>query len=581
MRADAIILAGGKASRMGGIDKPAIQIGGRTMLDAALSAVVGCQRTVVVGPHRADLGPEIAQTQEDPGGSGPVAAIGAGLRTLDVTAPFVVVLAADMPFLTATAVTELITRITASEADAAFAVDEAGRAQYLVGVWRTHFLVERLGSLGWLANLPMKALIPPNIETARIDGVSDCDTDEDVRRAVASLAPSRAVSLDEARNTLRTSLSPLPVRRATLFDSIGGTLATPLLAAAALPRFDISAMDGYAVAGAGPWRTRSEIGYAGGVRPALLRDGEAVRIATGAHLPDGATAVLRDEFADISTIDGGGQQLLRRDGTPVRDDVRRLGEDWQSGHTLAQPGSTITPALVSTAASAEVTEADVRGPVRAHVVVTGDEIRRDGPLREGQTRDSLGPVLPHFLSWCGIQVVSDAHLRDTPNGFDDLFAAAIDTDLILIVGATGGGAADQLRAALRRAGARLLVERVRCRPGGSQVTAELSDGRVVLGLPGNPYAALVTLLTMAPAVVDGLTTRVPRPPIRVPLANVDKISGDVTRIVPAYRLTDGQWIGVSEFRTAHLAGLIDHDGLAIVEPHSTTADSVELIAFPG
>lgn len=581
MRADAIILAGGKASRMGGIDKPAIQIGGRTMLDAALSAVVGCDRTVVVGPHRTDLDTEIVQTQENPGGSGPVAAIGAGLQALIDAAPLIVILAADMPFLTANAVSELISRITTSESDAAFAVDEAGRAQYLVGVWRTQFLVERLGSLGLLDNLSMKALIPPNIETARIDGVSDCDTNEDVRRAVASLAPSRAVSLDEARNTLRTSLSRLPARRAALFDSIGGTLAAPLLAAAALPRFDISAMDGYAVAGPGPWQMRREIGYAGGVRPAQLRDGEAVRIATGAHLPDGATAVLRDEFADIATTAEGGQQLLRREDTPVRDDVRRRGEDWDPGYALAQPGSTITPALVSAAASAEVTEADLRGPVRAHVVVTGDEIRRDGPLREGQTRDSLGPVLPHFLSWCGIQVVSAAHLRDTPNGFDDLFAAAIDTDLIVIVGATGGGAADQLRAALRRANAHVLVERVRCRPGGSQVTAELGDGRVVLGLPGNPYAALATLLTMAPAVVDGLTARVPRPPTRVRLANIDKISGDVTRIVPAIRLPDGQWIGDSEFRTAHLAGLIEHDGLAIVEPRTPTTKDVELIVFPG
>ncbi len=581
MRADAIILAGGKASRMGGIDKPAIQIGGRTMLDAALSAVVGCDRTVVVGPHRTDLDTEIVQTQENPGGSGPVAAIGAGLQALIDAAPLIVILAADMPFLTANAVSELITRITTSESDAAFAVDEGGRAQYLVGVWRTQFLVERLGSLGLLDNLSMKALIPPNIETARIDGVSDCDTDDDVRRAVASLAPSRAVSLDEARNTLRTSLSRLPARRAALFDSIGGTLAAPLLAAAALPRFDISAMDGYAVAGTGPWQMRREIGYAGGVRPAQLRDGEAVRIATGAHLPDGATAVLRDEFADTTTTAEGGQQLLRREDTPVRDDVRRRGEDWDPGYALAQPGSTITPALVSAAASAEVTEADVRGPVRAHVVVTGDEIRRDGPLREGQTRDSLGPVLPHFLSWCGIQVVSDAHLRDTPNGFDDLFAAAIDTDLIVIVGATGGGAADQLRAALRRANAHVLVERVRCRPGGSQVTAELGDGRVVLGLPGNPYAALATLLTMAPAIVDGLTARVPRPPTRVRLANINKISGDATRIVPAYRLPDGQWIGDSEFRTAHLAGLIEHDGLAIVEPRTPTTKDVELIVFPG
>src|SRR4051812_16166828 len=95
---------------MGGVDKPAIVVGGRSMLDAALGAVVGCARTVVVGPHRPELGPEVRQAQEVPAGSGPVAAIAAGLRSLDecdFPAELVVVLAADMPFLTAAAVDDL------------------------------------------------------------------------------------------------------------------------------------------------------------------------------------------------------------------------------------------------------------------------------------------------------------------------------------------------------------------------------------------------------------------------------------------------------------------------------------------
>ncbi|WP_338079848.1 NTP transferase domain-containing protein [Antrihabitans stalactiti] len=574
-RADSIVLAGGRGSRMGGVDKPAIEIGGVSMLATALAAVAGCERRVVVGPHRPDLPAEVVQTQEDPRGSGPVSAIAAGLRELRTDAPLVVILAADMPFLRRDAIEALVTRSAESGADAVHAIDDEGRPQYLVGVWRKKFLLDRLAAIGSPVNLPMKSLVPDHSETVRLEGISDCDTDEDVARAVASLGPPPALDLDGTRSTIRNGLSRLPVRRLPLHDALGAVLAAPVHATQPLPRFDVSAMDGYAVAGDGPWVLRAAVGYAGGTRPARLEIGEAVRIATGAHLPEGSSSVLRDEFA---TVDG--DRLSRLPDTPVRADVRRVGEEWQPGHVLAQAGSTVTPMTVSAAASGEVTEADVRGPVRAHVVVTGDEIRRDGPLREGQTRDSVGPVLPLFLAWCGIRVASDAHLRDTANAFDDLLAAAPDAELIVIVGATGRGAADQLRTALARANARLLVERARCRPGGSQITAELPDGRVVLGLPGNPFAAISTLLISAPAILDGLTDRAPREPFVGPVINADELSGPVTRIVPVRRIEGGKWEGDSSTRTAHLAGLVGRDALALVPPNARALDLVELILLP-
>lgn len=572
MRIGAIVLAGGRASRMGGVDKPGIVVGGRSMLDAALAAVSGCVPTVVVGPHREGL--EVAQTQEQPRGGGPVAAIGAGLAVAgDV--PLVAVLAADMPFIGAEVVESLAQRCVDSGADAAFAIDEGGRPQYLVGVWRTAFLRERLGTFDSLVNLPMKSLVPDNAETVPMQGISDCDTPEDVRRAAAALEPPPVADIDRARAVVRNSVPRLPVRRAPLRDSLSAVLAEPLLTAAPLPRFDVSAMDGYAVAGDGPWLLRAEVGYAGGTRPQTLQPGEAVRIATGAHVPDGSSAVLRDEFAILT-----GDTLSRAPGEPVRDDIRRVGEDWQPGFELAPAGTVVTPMVVSAGASGEVTDADVRGPVRARVVVTGDEIRRDGPLRPGQTRDSLGPVLKEFLRWCGVREEGQAHLRDTAAGFDQVLAESTDVDLVVIVGATGRGAADQLRTALDRAGARTLVERVRCRPGGSQVTAVLPDDRVVLGLPGNPFAAVSTLLTTTPAIVDGATGRSLRPPAVGALVNADEVAGDTTRIVPARRTEDGRWIGSASTRTSHLGGMTGQDALAIVPPGAAAGSVVELVVLP-
>jgi len=572
---DAIVLAGGRATRMGGVDKPGIVVGGRSMLEAAIEAVAGCVRTVVVGPHRADLGPGIRQVQEVPAGSGPVAAIATGLRALgecDFPADLVVVLAADMPFLTAAAVEQLISHATATGSEAVFATDESGRPQYLVGVWRRTALLAGLDRLEALVNQPMKALIPARTATMPLEGAGDCDTPEDIARAQA--AP---LSLDNARSILRHKLSRLPDRQATLRRAPGATLAEPLAAAEALPRFDVSAMDGYAVSGTGPWQVRHDIGFAGGERPTGLRTGEAVRIATGAHVPEGTGTVVRDEFVTIAP-DG---LLQRLPDAPIRDDVRRRGEDWSPGDLVAVAGTPLSPALISVAAAAEVTEALVRGPVRARIVMTGDEIRSDGPLHTGQTRDSIGPVLPELLSWCGIAPLDRVHLRDTPNGFDDVLAHADDCELLVIVGATGGGAADQLRAALDRIGAHLLVHRLRLRPGGSTVVAEIGGGTAVLGLPGNPFAAVATLLSVAPAIVEGLTGRAPRRAITGPLRNAGEISGSAPRIVPARAVAEGGWTGDAQIRTAHLAGLLDRDGLVIVPAHATDDALVEFLPLPG
>ncbi|MEV0297897.1 NTP transferase domain-containing protein [Nocardia sp. NPDC050710] len=588
---DAIVLAGGRASRMGGIDKPAIVIGGRSMLDSALAAVAACARTVVVGPHRPELNPRVLQVREVPPGAGPVAAIEAGLRALSAdAAPLVVVLAADMPFLTEAAIAKLLRHEAETGADAVFAADESGRPQYLIGVWRRTALVAALDSLDTLINQPMKALIPADTVMVGVSGVADVDTHDEVRRArteaeaatretqvgTAESAPLPPLELDEARRILRTTLTRLTAYRTELRSVRGATLAAPVAAHGPLPRFDVSAMDGYAVAGDGPWQLRQDIGFAGGKRPVGLLPGEAVRIATGAHVPDGTSAVLRDEFARVSPE----QILYRLPDTPAREDIRRRGEDCGPGDLVAAVATPVTPALISAAASVEVTEALVRGPVRARIVMTGDEIRSEGPLQIGQTRDSIGPILPDILSHYGIRTVDRVHLRDTPTGFDEVLTATTDIDLLVIVGATGGGAADQLRAAVARAAATLPVHRLRLRPGGSTLVAELRTGTTVLGLPGNPFAAVATLMALAAAIVEGRTGAQPARALTGPLHNAADITAAVPRIVPARIAPDGGWLGDPQIRTAHLGGLIDRDGLVIVPAEAVDGAIVEFLPLP-
>ncbi|MFQ6225865.1 NTP transferase domain-containing protein [Nocardia sp. NPDC002869] len=585
---DVIVLAGGRASRMGGVDKPGLVVGGRSMLQTALTAVASLGRTVVVGPPRPELAAHIVQTREPEPGSGPVAAVAAGLAVLGAEpAPRIVVLAADLPFLTEAAIGELVRQ--SADFDAVFAADPSGRPQYLIGVWRTEPLAARLAELDSVLNQPMKALVPRRTNIVELPGVDDCDTPGEIAAARSALgdrdtgdsapaaprAATAAVSLDRARELLRTGLSRLPEREADLPAVRGAALAAPITAAEALPRFDVSAMDGYAVAGDGPWELRADIGFAGGQRPDGLRPGEAVRIATGAQVPEGTTRVLRDEFARIS----GDRALHRLPETPLRSDTRRRGEDRTPGDEIAPAGTAVTPALVAAAAAVEVTTATVRGPVRARIVMTGDEIRSSGPLQAGQTRDSIGPILPDLLAAHGVPVLDRVHLRDTAHGFDQVLTTAADCDLLVVVGATGGGAADQLRGALDRCGARFLVSRLALRPGGSTVVAELTSTTTVLGLPGNPYAAIATLLALVSAIVGGRTGAPAPRRARGPLRNAGEISGPVARIVPARYATrpGGGWVGDPAIRTAHLGGLIDRDGLVIVPAGARDDDHVEFI----
>lgn len=593
---DVIVLAGGRASRMGGVDKPGLVVGGRSMLETALAAVAPLGRTVVVGPPRPALGAHILQTREPEPGSGPVAAVAAGIAALGAgPASHIVILAADLPFLTDSAISRLLRH--RGDFDAVFAADPSGRPQYLIGVWRTEPLVARLRELDTVINQPMKALVPRRTNIVALPGIDDCDTPGEIdaaralfdtpahgdRAGTGAAAPRRGapadgepLPLDRARAILRDRLTRLPERPAELHRARGAALAAPLIAAEALPRFDVAAMDGYAVAGAGPWDLRADIGFAGGQRPDGLHPGEAVRIATGAQVPEGTTRVLRDEFARADTAG----RLYRLPDTPLRSDIRRRGEDRDRGDEIATAGTVVTTALVSAAAAVEITTATVRGPVHARVVMTGDEIRSTGPLQTGQTRDSIGPILPDLLAAHGVPVLDRVHLRDTAHGFDQVLATATDCDLLVVVGATGGGAADQLRGALDRCGGRLLVPRLALRPGGSTVVAELPSATTVLGLPGNPYAAIATLLALVPAIVGGRTGAPARRRATGPLRNAAEISGPVARIVPARYSDGGGWIGDPAIRTAHLGGLVDRDGLVVVAPQARDDDSVEFIPLP-
>lgn len=180
---DAVLLAGGSGRRLGGVDKPGLDVGGSTLLDRARRAVEGAGTVVVVGPPR-DLPADVVQLREDPPGGGPAAALAAGLAA--VTAPVVAVLAADLPQVSGGLVRSL--REAAAGHDGAILVDDDGRDQVLTGVWSSAAL--RGAAAGQdLHGRPLRALLD-GLDVVRVpaadvglDGWADCDTAEDLQRA--------------------------------------------------------------------------------------------------------------------------------------------------------------------------------------------------------------------------------------------------------------------------------------------------------------------------------------------------------------------------------------------------------------
>lgn len=179
---DAIVLAGGRGSRQGGVDKPGLPLAGWPLVDHVLLAASGASNRIVVGPHRRALaGPSFCR--EQPAGSGPVAAIAAGADR--VRQPTVAVLAADLPFI-GPALDELRRAVTDRGRQVGLLVDTTGRSNYLAAVWRTSALLQALDALGDPAGQPVRALYAGrDVEhVPDFDALgADCDTPDDLAEA--------------------------------------------------------------------------------------------------------------------------------------------------------------------------------------------------------------------------------------------------------------------------------------------------------------------------------------------------------------------------------------------------------------
>jgi molybdopterin-guanine dinucleotide biosynthesis protein A len=221
---DAVVLAGGAGRRLGGVDKPALRVGGATLLDRVLDACAGARTTVVVGPRRPTARP-VVWAREDPPGGGPLPALAAGLR--HTTAPTVLLLAADLPFLTRTTVAALLAAVRDADAlDGVLLTDPDGRDQPLAAAYQGAPLRHGIDLLtaehGELAGLPLRRLTA-RLALGRLPDPGgrasfDCDTWEALSTARRQIREHGRV-LDEWIAAAKADLGiDLDVDTATLLD---------------------------------------------------------------------------------------------------------------------------------------------------------------------------------------------------------------------------------------------------------------------------------------------------------------------------------------------------------------------------
>jgi molybdopterin molybdotransferase len=366
--------------------------------------------------------------------------------------------------------------------------------------------------------------------------------------------------LAEAQERLLAQVEPLGVESVRTERAVGRYLARPLLAARTQPAADLSAMDGYAVRAddvSGPWRVVGE-SAAGHPFDGKLVRGEAIRISTGAIMPDGNGVVLLQENA---TRDSDALRL-NGEGEPSARHIRRAGFDFRAGDPVLQPGTRIGPGQLALALAAGHGELPVGRLPSLAILDSGDELAADPAACElHQIPASNGAML---LAMAAPHTSSLLPLGPVPDRLSTMLAAldnAADTDVIVTSGGASVGDHDLVRPALERWGATIGFWRVAMRPGKPLLVAR--KGRQwVLGLPGNPVSSYVTaFLFLLPLLraLGGATDPLPRS-LAMPLGEPLAATGERTEFVRA-RLGPSGLLPIAERDSSALRALAAADAL--------------------
>ncbi|HIW90792.1 MAG TPA: molybdopterin molybdotransferase MoeA [Candidatus Corynebacterium avicola] len=526
MTIHAIILAGGAGSRLAEsapADTPAKPLlagrDGVRLIDRVLDAAAASAaqdaastgvRVVVAGEM--DLPEDVVRLREDPPLSGPAAAVATGARALaarEDTADedLILLLAADL-LDPAPGIAALVAGFREAADDTAGVIGTvAGRRQPLMSVVTLGALSEAVGEDSF-ADAPMMRLLH-RIPMAEVElpevAAADVDTWDDWTEHLSH----QPVTWQDARSRIADTVAAIVARTgrneedngASHTPAPGDVLAQDVLSPIPVPHYTSSAMDGFAVSGAGPWtllastptnaRGRNLHSTGGTLEP-----GQALPILTGSLIPEGTTAVVRSENAEIT--DDTLQAETPEDGR----DIRPSGQEWEAGAVLVSAGTRLTPRHVAMLSACGVDTVEVRQAPSVACAFTGNEVIDDGVPGPGEVRDAFSASFPALLSGWGAEVTVADRLPDDPVAVEDWLRRpdVQAADIVVMTGGSGRSTQDFARRFISRVAEEVLAEEVACQPGHPTLITRRAD-QLIIGVPGNPFAAHVALHSfIAPAV---------------------------------------------------------------------------------
>jgi molybdopterin molybdotransferase len=376
------------------------------------------------------------------------------------------------------------------------------------------------------------------------------------------------ITEDEALAHILKSVKPHPLRRVPLAQARERFAARDVFARLALPVFDNSAMDGYAVAASScrPGESQRVVGEqpAGIDRKLQIAPGEAVRILTGAPMPAGADAVVM-------------QEDVRREGSEISlnakvepgDFVRRRGSDLSEGQKIIEAGERIRPQTLALLAAQGLAEIDVGGEVRVAIITTGDELIPPGDsLGAGQIYESNGILLRSLCDKCGVSIAAVEHCADDGPAIEAALRRGLEHDVVVIVGGVSVGARDLVKPALASVGAQTDLWRVSVKPGKPFLFGRAGQC-AIFGLPGNPVSAFMTfLLFVRPAILQMMganASELSLPKCEAQLSEEVRNNSDRPHYVRG-RVERGKFTPVGRQESHALYGLSRANGLLRVPP---------------
>ncbi len=347
------------------------------------------------------------------------------------------------------------------------------------------------------------------------------------------------VSIEEARSSLLASLPGPRSEHVAIEAAVGRYLAADIHSSDDMPPADRSAMDGFAVRAMdlasvpADLRLVGEVA-AGSTEAPVVEQGSCARIFTGANLPPGADAV-----AIVESTNHAGEGVVRfMEQVKPGSNVRRRGDDCRAGALVLRAGSRLGPQQIAACAAVGADPVPVYRVPRVGVLVTGAEIRKPSDrVAAHETRNSNGPAVMSALRELGIVEPVPLGVADDvmERLIADLRSGLESCDVVIVTGGVSMGDRDLVPRAVEAVGGRIVLHKVRMKPGKPFLFATAGTGKVVFGLPGNPVSVLVSFWEfVAPAVIRMMGGPGTGPwAVSVRLAEEASARGDRTLLMPS------------------------------------------------